>query len=469
MGHEREQKMSPRKSRTVIAVADDDLTIRSNLATLLRSEGYDVREAADGLEATRLMRDPSISLLLLDLNMPGRNGMELLRDNADQLDEIPVIVITAYRGSGAAIEAMKLGAYDYITKPFDLDEVLFTVRRALTQQSLTAQVRLMSEEVAPGELNLTEEELIGQTPAMLNVFKMIGRVAATRESVLILGESGTGKELVASAIHRSSSRSDGPFIKVNVAALSSNLLESELFGHERGAFTGAVGQRIGRFEQADGGTLFLDEIGDMDVELQAKLLRVLQLGQFERAGGNATLQTDVRIISATNRNIPARVADGSFREDLLYRLNVVTIELPPLRERKDDIPLIADQIVRCVAQKYGWPQLSLSLDAVTQLQTMPWPGNVRQLQNTVVRAAILSSGRIIRAEDVQANPAGSEVQVPPIPTGSLILRDILMETERRVIVQALEREAWNRTKAAQVLGISRRQLFDKMLQYGLSK
>jgi len=456
------------KSRTVVLVADDDPTIRSNLTLLLTSEGYDVREAADGNEAAKLLQHQTISLALLDLNMPGRNGMDLLREHAERRDDVPVIVITAYRDSSSAIEAMKLGAYDYIPKPFDLDEVLFTVRRALTQRMLMTQVRLMSEQTSPVIASQIDDELIGETPAMLGVFKMIGRVAATSEPVLVMGESGTGKELVASAVHRSSDRSDKPFVKVNIAALSDNLLESELFGHERGAFTGAVSQRIGRFEQANGGTLFLDEIGDMAVELQAKLLRVLQFGQFERAGGNTTLKTDVRIISATNRNLQARITDGSFREDLLYRLNVFTIELPSLRDRADDIVRISEHIIRRVARKYDWPQLRLSNDAAAQLKSLTWPGNVRQLQNTLVRAAILSGGRLIQADDLQIDATVVEPTAPPLPAGSQVLRDILMETERKVIARALEQESWNRTRTAQVLGISRRQLFDKMQQYGLS-
>jgi two-component system, NtrC family, response regulator AtoC len=341
--------MNRRSGRTVILVADDDPTIRSNLAMLLRSEKYEVIEAADGLEAAQALDEQSISLALLDLNMPGRDGMELQHTYADRLEEMPVIVITAYGGSAAAIEAMKLGAYDYITKPFDLDEVLFTVRRALTQQVLAAQVQSMSAEGVGDVEHRSEDELIGRSPAMLQVFKTIGRVAVTDEPILIVGESGTGKELVANAIHRNSSRSDKPFIKVNSAAISPTLLESEMFGHERGSFTGAITQRTGRFEQANGGTLFFDEIGDMDIDLQAKLLRVLQTGQFERVGGDRTIETDVRIISATNRDLETRIVEKSFREDLLYRLNVVTIHLPPLRERREDIPLVAEHVVRRLA------------------------------------------------------------------------------------------------------------------------
>jgi two-component system response regulator AtoC len=400
----------------------------------------------------------------LDLNMPGRDGMDVLRAHADHLEETPVIVITAYGGSSAAIEAMKLGAYDYITKPFDLDEVLFTIRRALTQQALIAQVQSMSTESPRIVEAQSGDELIGRSSAMLHVFKTIGRVATTSESVLIVGESGTGKELVANAIHRSSTRS-GKFIKVNSAAISSALLESEMFGHERGAFTGAVAQRVGRFEQADGGTLFLDEIGDMDGELQAKLLRVLQAGQFERVGGQQTIQTDVRVISATNRDLEAKIADGSFREDLLYRLNVVTIHLPPLRERREDIPLIADHVIGRLARKYDWPQLALSEEAVRLLSTHAWPGNVRELQNALARAAILSRGRIIEVTDLELESNRAKSQ----SAAAFALRDILAETERRVIAQALEHAEWNRTNAAKLLGISRRQLFDKIQQYGLRK
>ena len=392
--------MTKSRHQATILVADDNTTIRTNLRLLLQSEGYRVLEAADGLQADEAFSDPSVALVLLDLKMPGRDGMEILRKHQDQLEETPVIVITALGGSAAAIEAMKLGAYDYITKPFDLDEVLFTVRRALTQKALVAQVQSLATVSGEGEPE-NDEELVGRTPAMLQVFKTIGRVASTQEPVLILGESGTGKELVASAIHRNSDRAGQPFIKVNCAALSPTLLESELFGHEKGAFTGAVARRVGRFEQASGGTLFLDEIGDLDIDLQAKLLRVLQTGQFERVGGNETLQVDVRVIAATNRDLANLIVEQRFREDLLYRLNVVTVELPPLRARTEDIPLLAEDIVRRLARKYRWPQLALAPDAVEYLCSQPWPGNVREMQNVLARSAILVRGRLILAEDLR--------------------------------------------------------------------
>ncbi len=460
--------MTKSRHQATILVADDDTTIRTNLRLLLQSDGYRVLEAADGLVADEAFGDPSVALVLLDLKMPGRDGMDLLRKHQDQLEELPVIVITALGGSAAAIEAMKLGAYDYITKPFDLDEVLFTVRRALTQKALIAQVQALAT-VPPGDSSdSNDEELVGRTPAMLQVFKTIGRGASAQEPVLILGESGTGKELVASAIHRNSDRAAQPFIKVNCAALTPTLLESELFGHEKGAFTGAVARRVGRFEQASGGTLFLDEIGDLDIDLQAKLLRVLQSGQFERVGGNETLQVDVRVIAATNRNLPALIAEQRFREDFFYRLNVVTIELPPLRARTEDIPLLAEHIVRRLARKYRWPQLALAPEAVEYLRSQPWPGNVRQMQNVLARAAILVRGRLILADDLRPAPP-SPVAAPAdsSPDHPMSLKDLVAETERRAIQHALEQTGWNRTQAARLLGISRRQLFDKIQQYGL--
>jgi DNA-binding NtrC family response regulator len=454
----------------MILVADDDATIRTNLRLLLQSEGYKVLEAADGLQADEAFGNPSVALVLLDLKMPGRDGMDLLRQHQDQLEETPAIVITALGGSAAAIEAMKLGAYDYITKPFDLDEVLFTIRRALTQKSLIAQVQALGA-VQPGEADVAgDDELVGRTPSMLQVFKTIGRVVSTQESVLILGESGTGKELVAMAIHRNSERAGTAFIKVNCAALSPTLLESELFGHEKGAFTGAVARRVGRFEQASGGTLFLDEIGDLDIDLQAKLLRVLQNGQFERVGGSETLQVDVRVIAATNRNLPARIAEQQFREDLYYRLSVVTIELPPLRARTDDIPPLAEHIVRRLARKYQWPQLALAPEAVEYLRSQPWPGNVREMQNVLARAAILVRGRLILPEDLRLSPPDKPaVAAESSHDQPMSLKELVADTERRAIQHALDQTGWNRTKAARLLGISRRQLFDKIQHYGLQQ
>lgn len=457
--------IASRDSGTIL-IADDAPVIRRNLRVLMESEGYQVVEAADGMEAAKALEAPSITLVLLDLKMPRCTGLEVLRDHQDRLEDTPVIIITALGGSSAAIEAMKLGAYDYITKPFDLDDVLFTVRRAMEQTTLVAQVRALTSH--DDQADPSHDELIGQSAAMLGVFKTIGKVAATHEPVLVLGESGTGKELVANAVHRNSDRAEKPFVKVNCAALSPMLLESEFFGHERGAFTGAVTRRIGRFEQASGGTLFLDEIGDLGLDLQAKLLRTLQSGQFERVGGEQTIQVDVRIIAATNHNLSALMAEHRFREDLYYRLNVVTIELPPLRSRRGDIPFLAEHIIRALAKKYNWPQLAIAPEAVQHLSLQSWPGNVRELQNVLARAAILARGRLIQPADLKAGglPSSGSVQSPPSES-AFHLKEILAETERRVIQEALNHTAWNRTQAAHLLGISRRQLFDKIREYGL--
>ena len=453
-----------------ILIAEDDPTTRANLALLLRSEGYAVREAADGEDATAALADPAVAAALLDLKMPKRDGLSVLRAHAERLEEVPVIVVTAYGGSTAAIEAMKLGAYDYLTKPFDLEEVLFTVRRALTQRALVAQVQALSVDPLADDPDPTLDELVGRSPAMVAVFKAIGLVAPADEPVLILGESGTGKELVANAIHRNSHRSGGPFVKVNCAALSPMLLESELFGHEKGAFTGAVARRRGRFEQANSGTLFLDEVGELGIDLQAKLLRVLQSGTFERVGAEETLSADVRVVAATNRDLKARVAAGEFREDLYYRLDVVAVTLPPLRERKDDMPLLAEYVIKQLSRKHGWPGLALAPEAVAELCRRSWPGNVREFRNALARAAILARGRVIGAEHLSGEEPHAAPPVTPVSSGNVLdLRAAVAETERRVIRQALEQAGGNRTRAALLLGISRRQLFDKVRAYGLDR
>lgn len=450
-----------------ILVADDELLIRNNLKLLLESEGYEVIEAENGTVAESLLTDETLSLALLDIRMPGKDGLDILREHQDRWEATPVVVITAFGGSSAAIEAMKLGAFDYITKPFQLDEVLLVVKRALRQQSLVAQVQSLTATVQ--EQDRDDDEFIGHTPEMLNVFKMIGMVADTTESILILGESGTGKELVANAIHGNSRRSANPFIKVNCATFNAALLESELFGHERGAFTGAVSQRQGRFEQANGGTLFLDEIGELDLDLQAKFLRVLQTGRFERVGGHETIEVDVRVVAATHRDLDAMVKAGTFREDLLYRLNVVSIPLPPLRKRLDDLPLIVEAQLKRLARKYGRLQISMAPEAIRLLQTYNWPGNVRQLQNVISRAVILARSQVILADDLIAAEPALSGEFVGVQDETLLLKEILARTEKQVIQQALQKTDWNRTRAAELLGISRRQLFDKIQQYALSR
>ena len=342
---------------STILVADDDRTIRRNLVLLLRSEGYQTLEAADGDEALAKVAQDSPDAVLLDLKMPGRGGLDVLAALEPVLAELPVIVITALGGSAAAIEAMRRGAYDYLTKPFDLDEVVLTLKRALKQRDLAREVKSLrarngdDDSETSDQAAGTEPELIGQSAAMREVYKSIGMAAATDAPVLILGESGTGKELVATALHRHSDRSGGPFIRVNCGALPEGLVESELFGHERGAFTGADRQKPGRFERAAKGTIFLDEVGELPLSAQVKILRVLQQNEFERVGGTETLHTDARVISATHRDLSKEVAAGRFREDLYYRLNVARIVIPPLRDRPEDIEPLAEHILRRVERQ----------------------------------------------------------------------------------------------------------------------
>jgi two-component system, NtrC family, response regulator AtoC len=457
-------------STDLILIVDDDRTIRRNLAKLVEAEGYRSSEAVDGDEALARIRSEKPAAVLLDLKMPGRDGLSVLGElGPDVLAELPVIVVTAFGGSSPAIEAMRRGAYDYLTKPFDLDEVTLTLKRALRQRALAAEVRQLRASVpSPEESTESEPELVGKSPAIREVYKAIGRAAATEEPVLIMGESGTGKELVASALHRHSKRGTGPFVRVNCGALPEGLIESELFGHERGAFTGADRMRPGRFERASGGSIFLDEVGELPASAQAKLLRVLQQREFERVGGTETLKADARVVSATHRDLLKEIAAGRFREDLYYRLNVVRIVIPPLRERPEDIDPLAEQVLRRLERKYGWASLSLSPEALAMIHTNPWPGNVRQLENALARAAIAARGRAILPEHIEVQEAAHpSLPAPGDAVEELPLRALLAEVERRAIARALAACSGNRTRTAERLGISRRQLFDKIREYDL--
>ncbi|WP_422924111.1 sigma-54-dependent transcriptional regulator [Singulisphaera sp. PoT] len=456
-----------------ILVAEDDRAIRFSLACSLKAEGYRVLEAGDGEEALASIGRDQPDAVLLDLKMPGKDGLAVLASLGPALADLPVIVITAYGGSAAAIEAMRRGAYDYLSKPFDLDEVQLTLKRALRQRSLAREVQALrsranAEEKEPDDPADDEPELVGSSVGMREVFKAIGLAAATDAPVLIAGESGTGKELVAAALHRHSDRASGPFVRVNCGALPEALIESELFGHERGAFTGADRLKPGRFERASGGTIFLDEVGELPLSAQAKILRVLQQREFERVGGTEILKTDARVISATHRDLSREVAAGRFREDLFYRLNVARIAIPPLRERPEDIPILAEHILRRVERRHGWGTLSLSPEALAAIKERPWPGNVRQLENALARAAIAARGRTILPEHLDAEER-PDPAIPPVleSAETLPLRALLAEVERRAIERALAFCNGNRTRTAERLGISRRQLFDKIREYDL--
>jgi two-component system response regulator AtoC len=452
-----------------ILIADDESYLRESLRELFAAQGYTVLEAADGTEVMRLLRDSSADTILLDLKMPKLDGISTLKalKKDPELRRIPVVIVTAFGGSEQTIEGMKAGAYDYVTKPFDPDEVLRTAARAIEVNRLSAAVEELRARADVGEPG-TAQEIIGQHPSMREIFKLIGRVAPSDASVLIVGESGTGKELIAQAIHRHSRRASGPIVSVNCAAIPSNLLESELFGYERGAFTGATAGKPGRIEQADGGTLFLDEIGDLPLEAQAKLLRALQEHNFERLGGVQTIASNFRLLAATNHQLDELVSAGEFREDLLYRLNVVRIELPPLRARRADIAALAEHFLRCVSATRSDPPSGFSEEALRSLLTYDYPGNVRELRNIIEHAVVLARGPLITVEDLPSmgvkhdNDDSYFAELMELP-----LEQAVASLERRMIGRALHRSRQNKAEAARVLGINRQLLYSKLKYFGM--
>jgi two-component system response regulator AtoC len=448
-----------------ILIADDDAAIRGTLVELLRAEGYDTLEAKSGSEVLRLVPVEEPDLLLIDLRMPDQDGIQILRRlSAQEISVGNVILMTAYGTSSTTIEAMHLGAYDYITKPFDIDRVLFTIRRYFERQQLAQElVRSRQENKA------LSERIIGNTPQMQDVYKMIGKVAASDANVLIIGETGAGKESIAEMLHEYSTHSKGPLVKVNLTALPATLMESELFGHEKGSFTGADRQRIGRFEMANKGTIFLDEIGDMALTLQAKLLRVLQEREFERVGSSQSIKVDVRVVAATNKDLRAEVEAGRFREDLYHRLAVITIHVPPLRERKDDIPLLVEHFL----QKHRFSDASaparISEEALQRLLQYDWPGNVRELEHTVERAVVLAQGGVITADHL-AMDVDREIAIIDLNqqlTNGSTLSEVLAATELRYMQRALLRSDGNRHAAAKMLGMDIASLERKLAEHGL--
>ncbi len=448
--------MTEMSTGPVILVADDDPAIREAVAKTLSRAGYDVAPAADGTAALEIVRRQPVQLLLADLRMPGLDGLELLRATKAIAPEVEVILITGHGGIEDAVAAMKEGAYDFLTKPFKRAALRKTVEKALEKQHLLQQNRALRRQL---EDATPQGAIIGTAPAMRRVLDLVAQVAPSNATVLILGESGTGKELIADALHRGSVRREGPCIKVNCAALPETLLESELFGHEKGAFTGAVGRKEGRFELAHGGTLFLDEIGDLSPATQAKLLRVLQEGTFERLGGTKTLKVDVRIVAATNKDLDAEVKARRFREDLFYRLNVISITLPPLRDRAEDIPVLAQHFVERFARRNAKPVEGLTREALDLLMPYRWPGNVRELENVIERAVVLARGPWIGPQDLPEPISGlsSEPRAITIPVGTP-----LEEVEHRLIEETLRQTGGDKTLAAKLLGITSRTIYRKL-------
>jgi two-component system response regulator AtoC len=452
-----------------ILIADDDNDLRSTLRELLVEEGYEVNEADSGdAVLTSLGNGASErpSLVIMDIRMPGKSGLDVLRELRPSLgSQLPVLVMTAFGSSNVAIEAIQLGAYDYITKPFDLDDILATIKRYFDWQDLNDQVIELSSRLSGAE----PEAFIGNSPAMQEVYKTIGRVARSDATVLISGETGTGKELVATILHRNSGYARGPLIKVNCAALPETLLESELFGHEKGAFTGAIAQRKGRFEMANKGTIFLDEIGEMTLSTQKKLLRVLQEREFERVGGSVSVKVDTRVISATNKHLQTEIEEGRFREDLYYRLNVIAIHLPPLRERRDDVPPLIEHFLHKHRYTPGSEPARISQPALQSLLDYDWPGNVRELENVVERAVILAQGGVITEHHIDF-AGGSLRQVISIPQAlreGKKLDDLLQTVEKQAIAEALAQSDGNRDAAADMLGIAERDLATRIKRAGL--
>jgi two-component system response regulator AtoC len=481
-----------------VLVVDDEPDVRSLLTDLLEEAGYTVKTAGTGQEALAEIAKGVPDLVMMDVKLPDQDGLSLLRELKRGHPDLEVIVMTAFGGSSTAIKAMEHGAYDYVTKPFEIDDLLATLKRVFEHADMSHEVSALRLEL--GKSAADRERIVGSSKPMLEVFKLIGKVASADATVLITGESGTGKELVAEALHRASKRNPHPLVKVSCAALPESLLETELFGHEKGSFTGAMTMRKGRFETANKGTIFLDEIGEMTLGTQTKLLRILQEREFERIGSNTPIKIDIRVIAATNRNLADEVEKGKFREDLYYRLNVIHIHMPPLRERKDDIPLLVEHFLNKFRHKPDAIPTAVTEEALRKLVAYDWPGNVRELENAVERAVVLSRGNPItvdhlpfgdsregrdraklagrRARLEEEDGFGDEGEDPGAADGSAAsegtangqggtFKDRVAALEKELIREALERAGGNRTKAADDLGIYRRLLYAKIKEYGL--
>ena len=454
---------SARPLRSTVLVVDDDPGVRESYRLILDDE-YEVVDAAGGQDALDVVRASQVDVVLLDIRLPEMDGIEVL-ERIKQIDEqVEVILVTAVKTVKTAVAAMKLGAFDYVTKPFDEEELLATLRRALQKRSLEHEVAYLRTELAR---RTGLDDIVGQHPEMQKLFRTIAQVAGTTSTVLITGESGTGKELVARAIHRVGPRRDKPFVAVNPAAISDTLVESELFGHEKGAFTGAYQRKPGRFELAQAGTLFLDEIASLKPEMQAKLLRVLQEREFERVGGTRTIRLDVRIVAASNVDLRQAVERGAFRADLYYRLNVVPVAVPALRERSSDVPLLVDHFVQRYNRELGKRIERLTPEALAALRDYPWPGNVRELQNIIERSVALVESGVIGLNDLPTDLLLPDHRTRVRQGENLPLRTATDEFERQIVMRVLERVQWNRSEASRILGIHRNSLKMKLKRWGV--
>jgi two-component system response regulator AtoC len=444
-----------------ILIVDDELNVRRLLYEVVRKAGYETHTAENGLEALDKARSLKPSVILMDIKMPVMDGMEAFEIIHREMPETAIILMTAYGTVETAVEAMQRGAFDYLVKPSNVNEVRLTLERAFQMKRLRETVAtlrtVIEEKDQPGPI-------VGRSTAMQQIYKAIGRVSQTNATVLIAGESGSGKGLIARMIHNNSSRHTEPFIEVNCGAIPDGLMESELFGHERGAFTGAVARKPGRFELADHGTLFLDEVGELPLPLQVKLLRVLQEREFERVGGTETIRVDVRVIAATNRDLTEMVRRGTFREDLYYRLKVIPIDVPPLRERKEDIPSFVDYYLRRFAAELHQERPCITNEALVLLQEYHWPGNVRELANVLERSVIMCGG-VIGVEDLSGLTALAPEGMISVPYSGT-LKDVLRKVEKEMILRALAKNGGNKVKTAQALDISRRALLYKLEEYG---
>jgi len=450
------------RSDISILVIDDDVNMLSMLEKLLKRSGYTIETTSDSMKAMSLVEDKNYDIVITDIQMPRATGMDLLKHVKDLQKDTMVVMITAFGSVDSAVNAMKAGAYDYVSKPFNIDEILALLERATQQRRLQREVEILRQEV---ERKYSFANIIGKSKPMQDIFALIQRLSHARSNVLITGRSGTGKELIAKAIHYNSDRKGMPFIAVNCGAIPESLLESELFGHEKGAFTGAVTSRRGLFETANNGTVFLDEIGDMPLGSQAKLLRVVETGDVRHVGSDEVKKVDVRVIAATHRDLKELIKQNLFREDLFYRLNVISIHVPDLKDRPEDVSILIDHFLKKYGEQFGKPNLQITHEASACLMRYTWPGNVRELENVIERSIALSSGDQIDCKDLPEHlfQTKSSDMIDDLATDNMPLSEI----ERQYILKVLQRTNWHQSNAAEILGIDRKTLYRKIKEYNL--